>query len=546
MRTPSGHFAPITRWADLARSGQVSRRTFIAQASLFGLSAAAAYGLLGLSAPGRAQAQETPTEGGSLRIAMPIKDVVDPRLFDWPQSSNVARHLCENLVRWATDYTFQPWLLEGWEVNDDATEYVLRLRQTALWTNGDAFTAADVIHNFTRWCDTTVEGNSMAGRLSPLIDDETGQLRKGAVVAEDDHTVRLILSRPDITIIPSLSDYTALIVHRDFDAEGANLSANPVGTGPFTLESHEIAVRAVLKRREEGWWGGRALLEEIVYTDFGTDYTAEVSAFESDAIDLNYESAGKYGQILDDLGLVRYAADTANTIVARFNVTQAPYDDVRVRQALQMSVSNRFILQTGYNSDGIPAENHHVGPMHEEYVKLPPQRRNIERAQGLLAEAGVSDFEFELISIDDDWRAGTCDAIAQQMRQAGINVKRTIIPGASFWNDWTKYPFSATNWAGRPLGVMVLALAYRSGEAWNETGFSDPEFDRILEEALAQPDLAQRQALTEQLEKILQSSGVIIQPYWRSTFAHSNRAVQGFERHQAFEHHMEQVWVKRA
>ena len=56
----------------------------------------------------------------------------------------------------------------------------------------------------------------------------------------------------------------------------------------------------------------------------------------------------------------------------------------------------------------------------------------------------------------------TCDAVAAQLRDAGINVKRTVLPGSTFWNDWVKYPFSATQWNMRPLGVQVLALAYRS------------------------------------------------------------------------------------
>ena len=111
-----------------------------------------------------------------------------------------------------------------------------------------------------------------------------------------------------------------------------------------------------------------------------------------------------------------------------------------------------------------------------------PQQRNVEEAKKLLEEAGQTDHEFELISVDDDWQRATADAIAAQMRDAGMNVKRTIIPGATFWNDWTKYPFSTTNWNARPLGVQVLALAYRSGEAWNEAGWTNPEFDAAAEQ----------------------------------------------------------------
>ena len=84
-----------------------------------------------------------------------------------------------------------------------------------------------------------------------------------------------------------------------------------------------------------------------------------------------------------------------------------------------------------------------------------------------MEEAGMADFVHELTSLDDGWQKDTTDAVAAQLRDAGIKVKRTVLPGSTFWNDWTKYPFSSTSWNHRPLGVQIHALAYRSGEAWS-------------------------------------------------------------------------------
>ena len=66
-------------------------------------------------------------------------------------------------------------------------------------------------------------------------------------------------------------------------------------------------------------------------------------------------------------------------------------------------------------------------------------------------------------------------------------MKRTVLPGNTFWNNWTEYPFSSTEWNMRPLGVQVYALAYRTGEPWNETGFANPEFDDLLSQASPSP-----------------------------------------------------------
>ncbi|MCB1433810.1 MAG: diguanylate cyclase, partial [Alphaproteobacteria bacterium] len=105
------------------------------------------------------------------------------------------------------------------------------------------------------------------------------------------------------------------------------------------------------------------------------------------------------------------------------------------------------------------------------------------------------------------------------------------------------YPWSTTEWNMRPLGVQVLALAYRTGEAWNETAYSNPDFDAKLNAALAVADADKRRELMKDIEKILQDSGVIIQPFWRSLYRHSQDYVKGMFMHQTFEVQLEGVWL---
>ena len=525
------------RYADEVTHGSLDRREFMTRATALGVSTAAAYGLLGLSQPARAQ--QAVQQGGTLRIQMEVRALKDPRSYDWPQMANFTRGWLEYLTEYQVDGSIKPMLLESWEVNDDATEYVLNVRPGVTWNDGTPFTAQDVAFNITRWCDASFEGNSMASRFGALMAD--GAARQDAIAVRDDLTVVLSLSQPDISFPATFADFPAAIVPQDF---GGDPLAAPKGTGPYLPDEYEVGIKASLnKNTDHQWWGTGAALDRIEFIDLGQDQAAVVSGALADEFDMNYETIGEFKEIMEGTGWTMSEAPTASTVVIRANQLAEvggvqPYADVRVRRALAMAIDNAVLLELGFSGDGTVAANHHVAPIHPEYADIGPATFDPDAALALLEDAGMADFEHELISIDDTWRKNTCDAAAAQLRDAGINVKRTVIPGATFWNDWTSYPLSATDWGHRPLGVQVLAVAYRTGEPWNEAGYANPEFDALLADALSLADADTRREVMARIEQMLRDDGVIIQPYWRSIYRHARPNVIGAEQHPAFEMHL--------
>lgn len=520
-------------------SGKVNRREFLRMATLLGMSAATAYAFAGKDGALATPAQAALPKGGTARIAMRVQELSTPHSWNWSVKSNIGRQVLEYLAVTGHDNVTRPHLLESWEVSEDLRTWTLHVRRGVKWHSGRELTAGDVEWNLRHVLDEET-GSSVIGLMKGYMleeyEDETdGSTRTrlwdaNAIEKVDDYTVRLNTKVPQIAVPEHLFHYPLTIMDPD---EGGILEVGSNGTGPFRLAELVVGEKAVLEAMPD-YWGEGPYLDSLEFIDLGDEPSASMSALVSNQVDgMHTADLSLLDTLKDRDHVVIHEVTTAQTAVARMRVTEKPFDDPRVRKAMRLATDTRGVLEIAYRGRGAPGEHHHVSPVHPEYAELPFMERDLEAAKSLLSEAGYPDgIDIRLdCKKDPAWELRAVQVMVEQWKDAGIRCEINVMPSAKYWEVWTKTPFGFTQWQHRPLGVMVLGLAYRSGVPWNESAYSNPEFDELLNQAEGTLDVDKRREIVKQIEEIMQEDGPVVQPLWRSVFTAMDKKIKGFRMH---------------
>ena len=468
---------------------------------------------------------------------------LDPSMTNDQPSSRVMKQIYDTLINLDEDMAPVPSLAERWvfenDANGDPTRLRLFLKRGVRFHNGDELKASDVRFTLER-----------AAR-SPHIGHITGMIQ--GVEAVNDYEVLVTLPYPFAPILNHLAHTaTSITNERAVTSSGdAGHSRNPVGTGPMRFVSWTEGSHIDLTRWDQ-YHGDAPRIQNITFR-FITDPATRLLELETGGVDIYIDlipSDISRVQAHRDLQVVRDMNLSTNYV--GFNVRMAPFNDVRVRQAIIHAIDLEALVRNVYAGVGSIAR----GPINSMVWasaadRLPPYEYNPARARQLLAEAGYPNgFSTSIVLNETTQRMDTAEIVQNMLAQVGINVDVRIMEWAAYLDltargDHEMYILGWVCVTGDPdYGLHATFHTENFGAAGNRSFYSNPEVDRLLDAARRETNLATREQLYYDAQVIIHREAPWIFK-WAGEDVHGLRSnVRGFKIHPAGHHHIWPVYFE--
>ncbi len=479
--------------------------------------------LVSLLVTGTAIAQDPePKRGGTLRAAWQARwESLDPHFASSEASFQVLNNVLETLTFFDDDMNLVPWLAADWDRSEDGLTWTFYLREGATFSNGREMTAEDVKWSFDRLIDPEV-GSGNAWRIGG----------SGTVIeVVDDYTVSVTTESPIANLPASLAanKSTAVLASESLEEDGT--VQVPIGTGPFVIDEIEGTTRLVLAARDDYWQEEYPYLDEVVIRPV-TDDTARDLALQGGEVDWIFTiSPQNYETLQEDDDVIVDTAPRLSYDYFGLNLNRAPFDDVRVRQAIAYAIDREVICQFAFFGLCEPTHGP-TGSGTPWYFPYAPYERDLAMARELLAEAGYEDgFEMEImtaIGFDETLRGA--QVVQQQLAEVGIEVEIANIEFSEWLERQSAGDFDAfmLSWLGLTDVEDYFYLQHRTGNTFNFTGYSNPEFDALVDEGRTVEDFEERYEIYQQANRILVDDAPYIYMYVKQEVKAYAPYVKGF------------------
>jgi peptide/nickel transport system substrate-binding protein len=450
---------------------------------------AGAVSLIALSLGALPVSAQQARAGGTLRISSDQADnVIHPLLTRVNVEYLSTELLYNNLTRLTADMGIEPDLAESWKPSDDLTEWVFTLRPGVKFHDGSVLTAKDVEATFKAILnpDTASPGRNNVGPIAE-------------VKALDDLSVSFKLKVPSADFATALAYPTARIIPAKY-AEGdlKALSTAAVGTGPFKLVSFQPDRLVVFEKNPDYWEKGLPYLDKVEIVIF-PDITAEGSALIAGETDMMFSvSPAEFPRIEAAAGVDALRVPSGQFLNINFGCGTKPFDDVRVRQAIALTVDRQAMVDFVAEGYGTMGEDSPLNSSYYYYKDTGHKAQDIAKAKALLAEAGYPNgLDITLVASDrPTTRTQLGIAIREMAKPAGINIEVQTMPHATYLDQvWTKGSFYVGFYNMQPTADNIFSLLYTSDAAWNETHWNNKAFDELVYKARGVIDEKERREI---------------------------------------------------
>ncbi len=472
-------------------------------------------------------AEKTPVRGGTLIVGQGADALtLDPALTTDEASKPVQSLMFNSLIRFDENMNPVADLATDWQVNDTGTVYTFNLRKGAKFHSGNEMKAADVKFSIERMSDPELKS-----RWASYFTDVT------QVEAVGDYTVKVTLAKPNAAFISAIASYVS-VLEESFVKANPNLQRVANGTGPYKLAEWIPNTSIKVTRFADAYEADKTYFDEIVFKIIPEEASrvAAIRTGEVHFLEFLEPQVGLQLEQMDKGGQIKLNKVFANTYhMFGFNTKRPPFDNAKVREAIQYAVDRDALLKTAAFGQGAvtgiltPA----LGEWALDTKEFPQYTRNVAKAKELLKEAGFENgFEFSIMAPSNyPLDLNTAIALSEQLKEVGITAKVERTEWGTYVKNWVDRNFDTFtgnngNWTDPDL-AMYAALT--TGGSTNAFQYSDAEIDDLLNRGRIAVSIADRKQIYNEAQRKLMEKGPMVYTFVNYRYYAASPKLEGYQ-----------------
>ncbi|WP_078392415.1 peptide ABC transporter substrate-binding protein [Shouchella patagoniensis] len=475
---------------------------------------------------------------------------LDPQIAFEAVSSAPLNNIMEGLARLGPDHTPEPATAESWDISDDGLTFTFHIRDDANWSNGDPVTAEDFEYAWKRLVDP--DTGSSAAFLADLIEGATefsegeGSVEEVKVTALDEKTLEVVLTSPQQYFLSLITNPSFFPVHKETVEANADWHTEAdtyISNGPFALSGWDHNSELRMTRNNEYWDSDNVALDGATWFMIDDAMTA-YQLFDQGGLHSTAPPADMAEQLIADGEVDLY--DQAGTYFYRFLVTEEPFQNKKIRQAFAKAVNRESIVDHVIKQNQEPASafvsNGFTEPSGEDFRDVGGDyfEMDVEEARSLLEEGMAEENYEELPPVTLSYSSGSNDhqRIAETLQQMykenlDVDVELEVVESSVFLDRQRglEMQMSRSSFIADYADPINFLESFITDSSMNRTGWSNEEYDRLIEESRMEGNEESRFKLLHEAEAILLDEMPFFPLYFYNQPVLENESVSGVVRH---------------